>query len=475
MTTTIGSLDLNSANSLYNDATQYFWFESDSTATYGAGVHITLSPSATFMSNPTGQNILINTDGISIRNGLLPMMTLDNNSLDFNTVDIDNGTYNTVATFSTTGAIIGLSSQTQTIISNNRFRIQSPSRTFVDIAPNSFTLSRIDGNANSFYYHAANYIDDTFKLNPFMAFQQTATNSGEEIGLIPRIFDVNLTSGQTITLDVEPEFSSGILFNVGGITDAPSDELRIMGAYDSNGNALSRDGIAASLNTNTGKITFTISSSYSGTINKVLCAIGVYAQYPSFICGGVHDYDKWDYSLAEGNNQFVYWSNVIGWTAYPFVVGIGDNRSHGSGIAFNKKNGFSVDWNGNGVFAGGLTLNETNKLTDYIIETGSSGIWQWAKYASGRIECWGEKSWSNVACTTSVGGGYRSADVTQALPSGLFTAIDVCQATMKGSGGSGYTMALRTLCTTTTISQMFWNTSNATKSTCIVDYYIIGT
>ena len=132
MATTIGSLDLNALNDLYSDSTQYFWFESDSTATYGAGVHITLSPSATFMSNPTGQNILINTDGISIRNGLLPMMTLDNNSLDFNTVDIDNGTYNTVATFSTTGAIIGVSSQTQTIISNNRFRIQSPSRTFVD-------------------------------------------------------------------------------------------------------------------------------------------------------------------------------------------------------------------------------------------------------------------------------------------------------------------------------------------------------
>lgn len=474
MATTIGSLDLNALNDLYSDSTQYFWFESDSTVTYGAGVHITLSPSATFMSNPTGQNILINTDGISIRNGLLPMMTLDNNSLDFNTVDIADGTYNTVATFSTTGAIIGLSSQTQTIISNNRFRIKSPSRTFVDIAPNSFSLSRINGNANSFYYHAANYIDDTFQLNPFMAFQQTVTNSGEEIGLIPRIFDVNLTSGQTITLDVEPEFSSGILVHVGTI-DAPADELRIMGAYDSNGNALSRDGITASLNTNTGKITFTISSSYSGTINKVLCAVGVHAQYPSFICGGVHDYDKWDYSLAENNNQFVYWSNVIGWTAYPFVVGIGDNRYHTSESVFNKKNGFSVDWDGNGVFAGGLTLNETNKLTDYIIETGSSGIWQWAKYASGRIECWGEKSWSDVACTTSAGGGYRSGDQSQALPSGLFSTIQSCQATMKDSGGSGYTMSLRTLCTTTTISQMFWNTTNATKSTCTVDYYIIGT
>lgn len=122
MTTTIGSLDLTSANSLYNDATQYFWFESDSTATYGAGVHITLSPSATFMSNPTGQNILINTDGISIRNGLLPMMTLDNDSLDFNVVDTTNGMYTNVASF---GAItrVGEQDGSRTEITSKMFSV----------------------------------------------------------------------------------------------------------------------------------------------------------------------------------------------------------------------------------------------------------------------------------------------------------------------------------------------------------------
>ena len=93
MATTIGSLDLNAFDSLYSDSNQYFWFESNSSATYGAGVHITLSPDTSFIANPTGQNILINTDGISIRNGLLPMMTLDNDSLDFNMIDTTSGTY----------------------------------------------------------------------------------------------------------------------------------------------------------------------------------------------------------------------------------------------------------------------------------------------------------------------------------------------------------------------------------------------
>ena len=107
MTTTIGSLDLNALSDLYNDSNQYFWFEGDASATYGAGVHITLSPDTSFIANPTGQNILMNTDGISIRNGLLPMMALDNDSLDFNVINTTTGTYNNVASFGSTAIVIG--------------------------------------------------------------------------------------------------------------------------------------------------------------------------------------------------------------------------------------------------------------------------------------------------------------------------------------------------------------------------------
>lgn len=119
MAQTIGSLDLNAFSDLYSDSTQYFWFEGNASATYGAGVHITLSPDTSFIANPSGQNILINTDGISIRNGLLPMMTLDNDSLDFNVVDTTAGTYTTTATFTATGAQIGQSSGAHSVIDTN--------------------------------------------------------------------------------------------------------------------------------------------------------------------------------------------------------------------------------------------------------------------------------------------------------------------------------------------------------------------
>lgn len=120
MATQLGSIDLNSFKTLRDDMAQYFWFNSDSpTPSYGNGVHITLTPQTTFASNPTGQNILMNTDGISIRNGILPMMVLDNDSLDFNAVDTINGTYTNIATFGTTGARIGESSGAHSVIDAN--------------------------------------------------------------------------------------------------------------------------------------------------------------------------------------------------------------------------------------------------------------------------------------------------------------------------------------------------------------------
>lgn len=45
------------------------------------------------------KNIFIDSGNVQIRNGSLPIMNLDNNSLDFNVIDVNNNTYTTVATF----------------------------------------------------------------------------------------------------------------------------------------------------------------------------------------------------------------------------------------------------------------------------------------------------------------------------------------------------------------------------------------
>ena len=74
----------------------------------GNGVYIKNSSninlaSFTFTSAQIGrdtvQNILMDPNGVSIRNGSLPMVALDNDSLDFNVIDTVNNTYTNIATF----------------------------------------------------------------------------------------------------------------------------------------------------------------------------------------------------------------------------------------------------------------------------------------------------------------------------------------------------------------------------------------
>lgn len=128
MSTTMGSIDLKTFKDLRDDVTQYFWFESDSSSAWGSGAHVTLYPESQFTNSTSpnymkGQNIIMNTDGFSIRNGVLPMMVLDNDSLDFNTIDTVNGTYTTVASFGATSTI-GVTDGTQSYLYEDYHSLQ---------------------------------------------------------------------------------------------------------------------------------------------------------------------------------------------------------------------------------------------------------------------------------------------------------------------------------------------------------------
>lgn len=178
MTTTIGSLDLNAFSDLYSDSNQYFWFESDATATYGAGAHVTLVPDTSFISNPTGQNILMNTDGFSIRNGLLPMMTLDNDSLDFNIVDTTAGTYTTTATFTATGAQIGQSGSAHSVIDADGQRFYASNGT-TQLANIGYASGASEsGTATAPYYDFGIRKSGTTKGNYSVAEGSNTTASG---------------------------------------------------------------------------------------------------------------------------------------------------------------------------------------------------------------------------------------------------------------------------------------------------------
>lgn len=73
------------AAELANGLNQYFWFvnrvdEGDNTE---AGAHVTSIPSNTFTNSPSGGNVLIQSEGITLRTGLTPMTSWTNDALNF--------------------------------------------------------------------------------------------------------------------------------------------------------------------------------------------------------------------------------------------------------------------------------------------------------------------------------------------------------------------------------------------------------
>lgn len=60
---------------------------------------------------------------------------------------------------------------------------------------------------------------------------------------------------------------------------------------------------------------------------------------------------------------------------------------------------------------------------DYVIEKGTSGIWTYQKWYSGKRECWANISYTGNT-TTAWGNLYRSGNITvDDFPSNLFTAV----------------------------------------------------
>ena len=74
--------------------------------------------------------------------------------------------------------------------------------------------------------------------------------------------------------------------------------------------------------------------------------------------------------------------------------------------------------------------NWVKGVDDYIIKTGTSGIWTYEKYKSGKVKAWGLSNSVNTGTLTKSSYIYYKANLQIAtLPTGLFDAVTNIQAT----------------------------------------------
>lgn len=388
MAKTIGSFDLASLKNLRDDVTQYFWFESDSSSAWGSGAHVTLYPESQFTdsTNPNymkGQNIIMNTDGFSIRNGGLPMMVLDNDSLDFNVVDTANQTYTNVATFGATSRI-GKEASSHINITSGGLYLYNNVNLVSYFTNNSFKVANMFSNGMVWSAYATGNINWDSDYTPFLLTQFKQTDIEGIIYYIPKTVSSTLTSGGSLDVDLLSLKNAGLLWE--SMVTRNYTGARVRYAWDSNGNQIEYpEGFTYSF-TNTSSIckltiSYTNSSGSSAlnTLTKLFLQIPSYQQYPCLMVGGYADTSGWkDASTSGGsigNSQ---------WAPYPFIVGNGitkqvyDEENNPDGFEYNPSNALTVDWYGNVEAAGEfITRQTTLNLGVYVasgILTSNAGL-----------------------------------------------------------------------------------------------------
>ena len=135
-------------------------------------------------------------------------------------------------------------------------------------------------------------------------------------------------------------------------------------------------------------------------------------------------------------------------------------------------------------FSGAIKVNGEvlGGYADTVIETGSAamgtnGTWHWAKWASGKAECWGRRNFGTMAVTTAWGNLYRSEVLSQALPSGLFAeAPEVVLMNMVDASYGGWICKHETSAPTAenTGSFIYVRPASATTSKSHISFHVIG-
>ena len=115
-----------------------------------------------------------------------------------------------------------------------------------------------------------------------------------------------------------------------------------------------------------------------------------------------------------------------------------DLREGGRGAAFGRRaireNTLECEWDA--LFNGKIAIKDGEdyrEMVDIVIEQGTSGKWEYRKWYSGKVECWGRIR-ATVNISTTWGAIYYGTVAAVDFPTGLFTEAPMCQVTPEYGG-----------------------------------------
>lgn len=394
------------------DATaQHFFSDTD-------GIHVTEAEQEEWTSSHTGKNILINSLGILLRNALNNLVSITASAIAFFDGSGNNAS-NIIAQFGASGATIGKSGESHMELDYH-------------------SLKLVDMDANEYLN-----VSDLRGTDGKALFTDTWTGDGSE-----RYFDLSNTADDTsydVTVDGSA-VTSGITRYTGAVvfSTAPANGATISATYFSTSQSAKKYTIGTRGEGSSGSSSVAIGrNNIASASDSIAIGVRCKATAPNAIAAGLDAeasgyYSKsigWDTIAARAHQTAIGKNNEIDTYKqfssdrlpttegkYALIIGNGE-------LDTNRSNALMVDWDG-------YLYPMAEKMPDWVVEQGTSGIWTYRKWHSGVAECWGNLTSSMAINTSSPSyGGYRSAQFTLNLPSGLFTAWPTTTATMASSGG----------------------------------------
>ena len=156
----------------------------------------------------------------------------------------------------------------------------------------------------------------------------------------------------------------------------------------------------------TGNTTLGGTLTTTGTIN------GITVSHDTYVLAGTKD-SVTDENWVSGSKSFIgtyslndTWYNTL---SVRHRNGNGDGNNYGMQLRSKLTTNDNLSWRQHkgGTWGSWKTILDTENTADYVVETGSTGIWDYRKWNSGDIECWG-----NMSVTPTTVNGTNTITVT---------------------------------------------------------------
>lgn len=123
-----------------------------------------------------------------------------------------------------------------------------------------------------------------------------------------------------------------------------------------------------------------------------------------------------------------------------------------------------------------VAIGVPGKGMDFPVHRGTSGIWDYVIYASGKAECWGRSSNVTAGSWSSWGGIYYSGPHGgAAYPTGLFSSIDYARAEWIPVGSDAWSGEYRDGSVSNAPRVYAYRGSSSSGTTGFIQYHAVGT